>query len=105
MGYTNSYQYWTPSPETTQAVIEDIQLLVANSGTALKVIREPGQIVLNGARQHGAEFVVVAYVPRSLLRELSYMEGITRIEAFPRPSNQSPEPSSQIVGPTLNFNT
>ena len=56
MGYTNSYQYWTPSPETTQAVIEDIQLLVANSGTALKVIREPGQIVLNGARQHGADY-------------------------------------------------
>ena len=52
-----------------------------------------------------AEFVVVAYVPRSLLKELSYMEGITRIEAFPGPSNQSPEPSSQIGGPTLNLNT
>ena len=34
-----------------------------------------------------AEFVVVAYVPRSLLKELSYMEGITRIESFPGPSN------------------
>ena len=33
------------------------------------------------------EFVVVAYVPRSLLKELSYMEGITRIESFPGPSN------------------
>ena len=34
-----------------------------------------------------AEFVVVAYVPKSLLKELSYMEGITRIESFPGPSN------------------
>ena len=37
-----------------------------------------------------AEFVVVAYVPRSLLRELSYMEGITRIEAFPGPLKPIP---------------
>ena len=52
-----------------------------------------------------AEFVVVAYVPRSILNELSYMEGITRIEAFPGPSNQSPESSSQMGGPILNLNT
>ena len=51
-----------------------------------------------------AEFVVVAYVPRSLLKELSYMEGITRIEAFPGPKNESPE-SSQMGGPILNLNT
>ena len=56
MGYTNSYYYWTPSPETAQAVIDDIELLIANSDTALEVIREPGQIALNGARQHGADF-------------------------------------------------
>ena len=56
MGYTNSYHYWTPSPDTAQAVIDDIELLIANSDTALKVIREPGKIVLNGARQHGADF-------------------------------------------------
>ena len=46
-----------------------------------------------------AEFVVVAYVPRSLLKELSYMEGITRIEAFPGSWNTSPEPSSQMGNP------
>ena len=52
-----------------------------------------------------AEFVVVAYVPRSLLKELSYMEGITRIEAPAGPANESPEPSSQMGGPILNLNT
>ena len=38
--------------------------------------------------QH-AEFVVVAYVPRSLLKELSYMEGIIRIVEQAPPSNES----------------
>ena len=52
-----------------------------------------------------AEFVVVAYVPRSFLKELSYMEGITRIEAFPESWNNSQEPSSQMGGPILNLNT
>ena len=56
MGYTNSYYYWTPSPDTAQAVIDDIELLIANSDTALEVIREPGKIALNGAQQHGADF-------------------------------------------------
>ena len=55
MGYTNTYICSTPTHEEAQAVIDDIELLVANSGAALKVTREPGQIVLNGARQHGAE--------------------------------------------------
>ena len=49
--------------------------------------------------------IVVAYVPRSLLKELSYMEGITRIEEPVGPWNNSPEPSSQMVGPILNLNT
>ena len=52
-----------------------------------------------------AEFVVVAYVPRSLLKKLSYMEGITRIEAPVGPKNDSPEPSSQMGAPILNLNT
>ena len=49
--------------------------------------------------------IVAAYVPRSLLKELSYMEGITRIEAPVGPSNESPEPSSRMVGPILSLNT
>ena len=55
MGYTNTYICSSPTYEETQAVIDDIELLIANSGAALTVTREPGQIVLNGARQHGAE--------------------------------------------------
>ena len=43
-------------PEIAQAVIDDIELLIANSDTALEVTRKPGQIVFNGARQHGADF-------------------------------------------------
>ena len=49
--------------------------------------------------------IVAAYVPRSLLKELSYMGSITRIEAPVGPANESPEPSSQMVDPTLNLNT
>ena len=52
-----------------------------------------------------AEFVVVAYVPRSLLKELSYMEGITRIDVLGGPVNEATEPSSQTLGPILNLHT
>ena len=55
MGYTNTYRCWTPSPEQAQAVINDIEQLMAQSGVSLDVTRLDGKIKLNGARQHGAE--------------------------------------------------
>ena len=55
MGYTNQYAHITPSPTIVQAVIEDIELLIGQSCTALDVSRKEGQIVINGSRPHNAQ--------------------------------------------------
>ena len=55
MGYTNNYYCWTPSPEQTQAVINDIEQLTAQSGAALHITRLDGKIEFNGTRQHSAD--------------------------------------------------
>ena len=52
MGYTNQASYWTPSPETTQAVIEDIQQLVSQSRAAIDFTQLDGQFKINGKRPH-----------------------------------------------------